>query len=177
MSEDPKQDRLLLLEEAIKKRDELNIFIKVLQEMTGTPFPSVAKAPVPSPPDPDTPFREGSDPISIVHPGMFFGKSQVQSVKILLERVLRPLKMTIILKCLEKGGLKVGGKNPGRNLWGTLNKSDTFILVPKAGWSLAEWYPASVVAKYRKEAEGTEGKEENGNGEEKDKDKEKELIK
>lgn len=43
-----------------------------------------------------------------------------------------------------------------------LNRNpETFILVPKAGWGLVEWYEPSVIAKMRAgKAAGNEGEEE-----------------
>jgi hypothetical protein len=113
--------------------------------------------------------QEVADPITAVFPGMFWGKSQPVAVKLLLERVRRPLKLKTILECLAKGGLEVGGKNPTTNLWGVLNRaSETFVMVPKAGWGLIEWYDAGVIAKMRKEGNGNK---ENGE-EEKESEKE-----
>ena len=55
----------------------------------------------------------------------------------------------------------MGGKKPEINLWGTLNRNkDIFILVPKAGWGLVDWYDPSVIAKYRKEGSKENGEEE-----------------
>ncbi|MDQ6800780.1 MAG: hypothetical protein M3041_08075 [Acidobacteriota bacterium] len=91
------------------------------------------------------------DPLSVVFPGMFFGKTQPQAVRMLLEKCKpRPVKMKALLAALEKGGLKIGGKKPDVNLWGVLDRAaDTFILVPKAGWGLVEWYDSTVIAKMR----------------------------
>jgi hypothetical protein len=162
--EKTKKDPKSLLEEAIKKRDELNTFIKVLEEMIGMSSDSNQGVLTASKGPESLPAGEITDPLLVIYPGMFFGKSQPQAVKFLLERVRRPLKMKAILECLEKGGLKIGGKKPGTNLWGTLNRiTDTFILVPKAGWALTDWYDASAVSKLRKESEGKEG--ENGKDE------------
>ena len=150
MPED-KRDVKALLTDAIRKRDELNTFIKVLQEMLGASSESLNVSLTE-----DLSLREAAqgeigDPMSAVYPGMFFGKTQPQAAKLLLERVKRPLKTRIIVECLEKGGLKVGGKKPAINLWGILDRGrDTFILVPKAGWGLIEWYDAAVIAKMRK---------------------------
>lgn len=155
-----------LLKEAIRKRDELNTFIKVLQEMGGAAVPTET----PSDPTSQNPVsgQEVTDPLAVVYPGMFFGKSQTQAVKALLERTKpRPVKTKVILECLKKGGLEVGGKKPDINLWSVLNRaSDTFIHVPKAGWGLVEWYDASVIAKMRKES----GKENGGVEEERAKE-------
>lgn len=143
-----------LLRDAIRKRDELNVFIKVLQEMLG----GKASAEVASASLQHAEAAEGSavlpitDPATTVFPGMFFGQSQPEASRLLLEKVRPPLKTRVIVDCLEKGGLKVGGKNPATNLWGVLNRNkETFVLVPKAGWALAEWYQPHVIAKMRKE--------------------------
>jgi hypothetical protein len=158
------KDVTKLLEEAIRKRDELNTFIKVLQEMSGASPSMPEPVSVGSQQQPFTPGQEVADPLTAVYPGMFFGKSQTTAVKMLLERVHRPLKTAEVIECLKKGGVEIGGSKPSRNLWGILNRaSDTFILVPKAGWGLMDWYEASVIAKYRKE----EQKENGGTEEEK----------
>jgi len=159
-----KKDPKTMLTEAIKKRDELNTFIKILQEMMGgTEAAGTANADTQKPAE-TLPAGEVTDPMSVVYPGLFFGKTQPPAVKLLLERVKRPLKTRVIIECLKKGGLEVGGKKPAINLWGVLNRnSDDFILVPKAGWGLVEWYEPSVIAKYRKE-DSKEGDENNGKG-------------
>ncbi len=159
---DPAKDPQAILAEAIKKRDELNIFIRMYQEMLGD-------AATQQPESGSTTTKEAArpgggndfDPLSVVYPGMFFGKSQPQAVHLLLDQVKpRPVPTRLLIECLEKGGLKVGGKKPAVNLWGVLNRNaGEFILVPKAGWGLVEWYEPSVIAKFRKE-----GKPEEENG-------------
>src|SRR5262249_54573938 len=110
-------------------------------------------------------------PLSIVYPGIFFGKTQPQAVKLLLEKVGRPTPMRVLLEALEKGGLKVGGKKPAVNLWGVLDRnSDTFILVPKAGWALTAWYEPSVRAKMRKKSAENGGAQGEGGASESDKE-------
>jgi len=162
-----KQDPRTLLEEAIRKRDELNTFIKVLQEMLGEGESESSVASTPSKPGEPLRPSEIADPLSVVYPGMFFGKSQPQAAEMLLKRVGRPLKTRMIVEGMEKGGCKVGGKKPFVNLWGILNRnSDTFIVVPKAGWGLVEWYEPSVIAKYRKEGVTKESDENNGSNKE-----------
>ena len=154
------KDVKALLTDAIRKRDALNTFIKVLQEMAGAAA-SVGESIAPDGAQQSLPGQEVADPLTAVFPGMFFGKTQPQAAKLLLERVRRPIKTKTIIECLKKGGLEVGGKKPEVNMWGILNRaSDTFILVPKAGWGLIEWYEPSVIAKYRKEGPKENGEEE-----------------
>jgi hypothetical protein len=160
---DEKKDPKTLLSEAIEKRNELNIFIKVLQEMIGgdsTLTPGTGSVTLSGE---DIKLRvEAGDPAAVVYPGMFFAKSQPQAVRILLEKVGRPLKVRTILECLEKGGMKVGGKKPAVNMWGVLNRNqEIFVLVPKAGWDLVEHYDPKVIEKMRKQ----DGKAEEGDEE------------
>lgn len=168
MPEESKETRTLL-ENAIRKRDELNTFIKVLQEMLGlSSEPSQTEGAPSTTKQTEAPAGDFVDPLAAVYPGMFFGRSQPQAVRMLLEKMRpRPIPMRTLLAALEKGGLKVGGKKPSVNLWGVLNRnSDQFILVPKAGWALTEWYEASVLAKMRKEdAKGGPQDAEGSNGE------------
>lgn len=156
---DDNKDPKTLLAEAVKKRDELNTFIKVLQEMLGLSEAIPSQQTSSSTHTPETgPSGDIIDPASVVYPGLFFGKSQTQATKILLERVKRPLKVKAIVECLDKGGLKVGGKSPVVNLWGVLNRSKDFVNVPKAGCGLSDWYDPSVLAKLRKDNEKNGGK-------------------
>ena len=157
-----KRDTKMLLADAVKKRDDLNTFIKILQEMLGEVDVSATGVPASARQAELTPAGDIADPISVIYPGIFFGKSQPQAAKLLLERVKRPLKTKVIVECLDKGGLKVGGKSPAVNLWGILNRSsEVFVLVPRAGWGLVGWYDAAVLAKMGKEGVKENGEEEN----------------
>jgi hypothetical protein len=148
-----KDNTKVLLEAAVTKRDELNTFIKVLSEMLGVPGESGASPALR--PSMDTPPVDtgdpGFDPMSVVYPGMFFGKSQTKAARMLLEKVKpRLVKTRTIYEALKKGGLNVGGKKPLVNLWGVLQRNKkVFILVPKAGWGLVEWYTPAEIAKMR----------------------------
>ncbi|MGH9387512.1 MAG: hypothetical protein ACRD2N_24900 [Vicinamibacterales bacterium] len=147
MPENPKDPKTLLAE-AIRKRDELNTFIKVLQEMSGAAVSETTEASNASTLPNDS--GEISDPLSLVYPGMFFGKSQPQAAEILLERVKRPIKTRVLVEAFRKGGSTAGGKQPAINLWGTLNRNEKFVLVPKAGWGLRSWYDAKTLARMGK---------------------------
>lgn len=146
-------DTKLLLTGAIRKRDELNTFIKVLQEMLGADS-AVQDDETAAGSGADTSQGAGSevkDPLAAVYAGQFFGQTQPAATVMLLKHVRKPLKTRIILDCLKKGGLEVGGKNPSINLWGTLNRNKKkFVLVPKAGWALREWYDEKSLAKMGK---------------------------
>jgi len=155
---DEKRDPRTLLADAIKRRDELNTFIKVLQEMIGAEANTAIVDAVLSGDPGTTGSAVLDDPSAVVYPGMFFGQSQPQAVERLLDKIYertrepRPLKTRIIVECLKKGGMEIGGKKPMVNLWGILNRNpDTFILVKKAGWGLVKWYDSKVIEKMRRE--------------------------
>lgn len=84
----------------------------------------------------------GDDPLAGM-PGMiFFGKSQTEAAKLLLERVGYPLKTAIVLAGVEKGGVKVGGKTETvkkQNLYTILNRSPEFGRVARDTWGLIGW--------------------------------------
>lgn len=154
------KDAKAILTAAIKKRDELNVFIRMYQEMLGISDAAQDEngAAGPATKTNDRPIQGAEfDPSTVVYPGMFFGRSQPQAVRLLLEQVkassnqARPVPTKILIECLEKGGLKVGGKKPAVNLWGVLSRGEDFILIPKAGWALSGWYDAATVARLRKQ--------------------------
>jgi hypothetical protein len=159
---DDKKDPRALLEDAVRRRDELNAFIRVMQEMLG-------EAEAPTAAVSQKPPRAGSpdDPLSVVHPGMFFGKTKPQAVEMLLREVgsrerPRPLKLGKILECLKAGGVEIKDKKPLVNLWGTLDRNKDFVRAGKAGWGLAEWFDAAMIAKLRKESGKATEEEDNG---------------
>lgn len=150
MADDKKPEAIL--RELIGRRDELNIAIRILQETIGvTDAAQVETGPTQQQAQDRQTGGADFDPLAVVFPGMFYGKSQTQASKLLLEQVRpRPLPTKVIASCMEKGGLKIGGKKPLVNLWGTLDRDEDFLLVPKAGWTLAEWHSPSTIAEYRK---------------------------
>ncbi len=164
MADEKKPDAILA--DLIRKRDDLNTAIRILQETIGTADSAqIEIGPAQLPQNRAT--GADFDPLAVVFPGMFYGKSQPKAAKLLLEQVRpRPLQTKVIAACLEKGGLKIGGKKPLVNLWSTLDRDEDFLLVPKAGWTLAEWHSPSTIAEYRKKR-GKKGAEEENNGDEK----------
>jgi hypothetical protein len=142
-----------ILDEALRKRDELDTFIRLYREMRGLSSASTGEAQQQQQQLPPPGIHgDVTDPTAVIYPGLFFGKTQPQAVKLLLERVKRPLKTRAIVDLLASGGMTIGGKKPLVNLWGVLGRSkDKFVLVPKAGWGLAEWYDEKTIEKLRKE--------------------------
>jgi hypothetical protein len=108
----------------------------------------------------------GDDPLSLVHGMIFFRKSQPDAAKAFLEMVGYPLKTTMILEAVEKGGVTVGGKTPATkktNLYTILHRSQDFAIVKKDTWGLTSWPGVSKKAAQEVEAEGD--KKENGKDE------------
>jgi len=104
---------------------------------------------------------------SLVREFQFFNKSQPEATKLLLEIVGHPLRTSVIIAGIEKGGVTVGGKTPKdkkQNFYTILSRSAEFARFAKDTWGLASWPGAP-----KKEA-GNGGKEapetENEGGEE-----------
>lgn len=84
----------------------------------------------------------GADPISIVREYQFYGKSQVDASKLLLEMVGHPLSTDKIMEGIERGGVKVGGASPEKkktNLYTILQRSGAFGRAARNTWGLVGW--------------------------------------
>src|ERR1017187_8404582 len=74
---------------------------------------------------------DSSDPLALVQGMVFFRKSQPEAAKAFLELVGYPLKTSMLLEAVEKGGVTVGGKTPAakkQNLYTSLHRSPDFAL-------------------------------------------------
>jgi hypothetical protein len=83
-----------------------------------------------------------SDPLSLIHGMVFFGKSQPEAAKAFLEMVKYPLTTVQILQGIEKGGVPVGGKSDSSkktNLYTILSRSAEFVRVKRDTWALEGW--------------------------------------
>ena len=88
------------------------------------------------------PPTPGADPLSAVQGMIFFGKSQPEAVRSLLELVGYPLKTAQLVDGIERGGAKVGGATPAAkktNLYTILQRSQDFGKVARDTWGLVEW--------------------------------------
>jgi hypothetical protein len=83
---------------------------------------------------------EGADVLSKVYQGQFFGKSQTQAARELLNMVRRPLKTPILSDALSKSGMKVNISS----LYTAFKRSPDFVLVLPNTWGVKEWYPDGV---------------------------------
>jgi hypothetical protein len=84
----------------------------------------------------------GSDLLSLVQGMVFFNKSQPEACQAFLEMVGYPVRTAQIMEAVEKGGVKVGGKDAGakkQNLYTILHRSSQFALVAKDTWGLVGW--------------------------------------
>ncbi|HLM79046.1 MAG TPA: hypothetical protein VK302_00295 [Terriglobales bacterium] len=94
------------------------------------------------------------DPVAGVKKYQFFGKSQPEAAKMLLEFVTHPLLTEEIVDGLEKGGVTVGGKTPKdkkTNLYTILQRSGDFVRFKKGTWGLPNWPGAPKKEEQEKE--------------------------
>lgn len=84
----------------------------------------------------------GADILSMVRGFQFFGKTQTDAAKALLEIVGHPLTTEQIMEGVEKGGVKLGGKTPKdkkQNFYTILNRSKEFGRAAKNTWGIVGW--------------------------------------
>jgi hypothetical protein len=84
----------------------------------------------------------GADPLSLIREFQFWGKSQPEAAKALLELVGHPMKTEQILVGIEKGGVKVGGQSKQKkvtNFYTILGRSKDFATVARGTWGLTSW--------------------------------------
>jgi hypothetical protein len=87
---------------------------------------------------------EGTDPESDTHvkEWQFYGKSQPEAAKALLELVNHPMKTEEIVEAIEKGGVPVGGNTKQKkvtNLYTILYRNENFGIVKRGAWGLVGW--------------------------------------
>jgi len=95
-----------------------------------------------TPPSGKKTAASGGDVMSLVRDYQFFGKSQPEAAKLLLEMVGHPLKTGVILAAVEKGGLKIGGKSEKdrkQNFYTILNRSSDLGRVARDTWGVVGW--------------------------------------
>jgi hypothetical protein len=126
--------------EAYRKKIELyQAMISEWERELGKPSPQATPADSQQQP-PAAKKAASGDPLSLIHGMVFFGKSQSQAAKAFLQMVGYPLSTQVILEGIEKGGVKVGGKDPKQNLYTILERSPEFERVRRGGiWALATW--------------------------------------
>jgi hypothetical protein len=144
----------------VKQRADLDFLIGALQRDLGD---AVAETPKPE-------SSVGGTPLTItvgaaininelVTPGDFLGLTQVDAIQAFLQRVgpRRPVTLQEIAAALFRGkatdalleGMKL------KNLSSVLSRNEVFLSVARGRWSLAEFYPKSVVEARRKAAART----------------------
>ena len=84
----------------------------------------------------------GADILSMVRNYQFFGKTQTEAARALLELVGHPLTTQEIMEGIEKGGVKLGGKTPKdkkQNFYTILNRSKEFGRAARNTWGIVGW--------------------------------------
>jgi hypothetical protein len=82
------------------------------------------------------------DILSLVRNFQFFGRTQTDAAKGLLELIGHPLTTEEIMEGIEKGGVKLGGKTPKdkkQNFYTILNRSKEFGRAARNTWGLVNW--------------------------------------
>lgn len=139
----------------LKQRAELDLMIAGLQRDLGE---GATETPKPESGASGTPLNISvGAAISVnelVTPGDFLGLTQVDAIQAFLQRVgpRRPVTLQEIAAALYRGkatetlleGVKL------KNLSSVLSRNETFLSVARGRWSLAEFYPKSVVEARRK---------------------------
>jgi hypothetical protein len=108
----------------------------------------------------------GSDISAFVRNFQFFGKTQTEAGRALLEVVGHPLTTEEIMEGIEKGGVKLGGKTPKdkkQNFYTILNRSKEFGRAAKNTWGIVGWPGIS-------KSEAADNGDESGKESKKDKD-------
>jgi hypothetical protein len=130
------------LNELRKRREQLDRTIEGLESELGIAS-SAHVTPAPTTESNSISFSrgaEGADLLNKIYQGQFYGKSQTQAAKELLNLVKRPLKTPMLSEALNKSGMKVTA--PG--LYTAFKRSSDFVLVLPNTWGLKEWYPEGV---------------------------------
>lgn len=81
----------------------------------------------------------GSDPVALIRPYEFHGKSQTVATKIFLQRYGFPLSTDQLIAGLEKGGLVLGGATMDKkkaNFATILTRADGIVRAGRGHWSL-----------------------------------------
>jgi hypothetical protein len=81
----------------------------------------------------------GSDPLALIRPFEFHGKSQTVATKIFLQRYGFPLSTDQLIQGLEKGGLTLGGATMDKkkaNFATILTRADGIVRAGRGHWNL-----------------------------------------
>lgn len=149
MDEARRQVLLAELQDAKKERVSLDAFIEVLSMRLGlaneTTSDNAASAAVAGQ------VPAVSDPLELVYANEFIGLSFPKAAETVLNRwsptpATRPLKTTVLVKALRKGGLDV---KDARQVYRALWNAARFHNLKGGAWGLAAWYPASVLNKQK----------------------------
>jgi hypothetical protein len=95
----------------------------------------------------------GSDPVALIRPYEFHGKSQTSATKIFLQRYGFPLSTDQLIQGLEKGGLTLGGSTLEKkkaNFATILSRTEGIVRAGRGHWT---------VGAKEKKAKGTKEKE------------------
>jgi len=128
------------LQDAVRERDQLNVFIELLAVRLGI---SVSDTGASDATDEILPTANLSlPPAASINEGQFYGFSATRAAKVVLEMfgATRPMKTDELYDAITKGGVKI--KDAGV-LYRSIVRDDDFMRVGRGIWGLSEWYPTA----------------------------------
>jgi hypothetical protein len=141
----PNENVEATLNELRKKREQIDRAIEALEAVSSfvdLPSSSISAAVgvAESKSSANAKSVDAGELMKMIYQGQFFGKSQTQAAKELLNLIKRPLKTPVLSEALIKSGMKV----VSTSLYTTFKRSPDFVLVLPNTWGLKEWYPEGV---------------------------------
>lgn len=150
MTDEPTKTALqIALQAAIRDRDRAEATISFLSEKLGLAnggAPSMLATGEGEHADENGPRDVG--PIHVAD-GEFYGMSQTAAAAAVLDRAgrSRPQRTEQIIAAIQRGGVKVGGKDPAGTFYKILNRDSRFHRPAPNTWGLSVWYPGAKKAK------------------------------
>lgn len=160
-------DKQTIVDLIQKYQGKVDHYQAMIAELQGELGDFVAPASIAASSDAKTVVDAGN-PLAAVKEYQFYGKSQPEAARLLLELVGRPLSTEQMVEGLEKGSVEVGGttaKDKKQNLYTILGRSGQFGRAAKNTWGLLGWPKVQPVKKgvkengQEKEAEAESGSE------------------
>jgi len=139
------------LDEAIRKRQQLDVVIGYLQTQLGEDPGEIPSFQSARPARQSGAGEPGKHPSALVNPGEFYGKTSTTAARAVLDRIgrTRPLTTGELFEAIKKGGVDIQDQQV---LYRSLFRSTQFLKVAKSTWGLAAWYPDSKVKAAREKA-------------------------
>lgn len=146
-----------LREMILDYRKKIELYTSMIAEWErelGAPVPSTSDVTSGAGASPSAP---GADPVGLIRPFEFHGKSQTVATKIFLQRYGFPLSTDQLMQGLEKGGLTLGGTTVEKkkaNFATILTRADGIVRAGRGHWNLGTKEKKAKAAKTNAPPEG-----------------------